>query len=393
MTYFYGLLNLSLWQYIVVTLVLMHVTVISITLYLHRTAAHSALELHPITAHFFRFWLWFATATVTKEWVAIHRKHHSTSDTEADPHSPQIYGLKKVMTQGYELYKKESKNKETLSRYGHGTPDDWIERHIYTPHSSLGIGILFVLDLVLFGAPGIVIWAVQMMTQPVLAAGIINGLGHYVGYRNFETSDASTNVMPWGIIAGGEELHNNHHAFGASAKLSVRKYEFDIGWMYIRALQFFKLAKPRRVIPKLEQNNFSKDIDVSTLTAIITHRFHVLKQYGEMVIQPIVRHQMSKDKERRQLWRQAKAWLSRADEQQIDAQSRKSLQTLLSSCNELDVVYQFKLRLQNIWTKAVNNNAELVQQLKQWCVDAEKAGIQTLKQFSLQLATLSIAKE
>jgi stearoyl-CoA desaturase (delta-9 desaturase) len=199
--------------------------------------------------------------------------------------------------------------------------------------------------------------------------------------------------MPWGIIAGGEELHNNHHAFGASAKLSVRKYEFDIGWMYICALQFFKLAKPRRVIPKLEQSNFSKDIDVSTLTAIITHRFHLLKQYGEMVIQPIVRHQMSKDKERRQLWRQAKAWLSRADEQQIDAQSRKSLQTLLSSCNELEVVYQFKLRLQNIWTKAVNNNAELVQQLKQWCADAEKAGIQTLKQFSLQLATLSIAKE
>ncbi len=393
MTYFYGLLNLSLWQYIVVTLVLMHVTVICITLYLHRTAAHSALELHPIAAHFFRFWLWFATATVTKEWVAIHRKHHSTSDTEADPHSPQIYGLKKVMTQGYELYKKESKNQETLSRYGHGTPDDWLERHIYTPHSSLGIAILFVVDLVLFGVPGIVIWAIQMMTQPVLAAGIINGLGHYVGYRNFETSDASTNVMPWGIIAGGEELHNNHHAFGASAKLSVRKYEFDIGWMYIRALQFVKLAKPRRVIPKLEQNKFSKDIDVSTLTAIITHRFHLLKQYGEMVIQPIVRHQMSKDKERRQLWRQAKAWLSRADEQHIDAQSRKSLQTLLSSCNELDVVYQFKLRLQNIWTKAVNNNAELVQQLKQWCVDAEKAGIQTLRQFSLQLATLSIAKE
>jgi stearoyl-CoA desaturase (delta-9 desaturase) len=393
MTYFYGLLNFSLWQYIVVTLVLMHVTVMCITLYLHRTAAHSALELHPIAAHFFRFWLWFATATVTKEWVAIHRKHHATSDTEADPHSPQIYGLKKVMTQGYELYKKESKNKETLSRYGHGTPDDWLERHIYTPHSSLGIGILFVLDLVLFGVPGITIWAIQMMTQPVLAAGIINGMGHYIGYRNFETPDASTNVMPWGIIAGGEELHNNHHAFGASAKLSVRKFEFDIGWMYIRALQFCKLAKPRRVIPKLEQSNFSKDIDVSTLTAIITHRFHLLKQYGEMVIQPIVLHQMSKDKERRQLWRQAQVWLNRNDDRSIDANSRKSMQALLATCSELNVVYQYKLRLQNIWTKAVSNNAELVQQLKQWCVDAEKAGIQTLQQFSLKLTKLGAANE
>lgn len=393
MHYFYGLLNLSLWQYIVVTLVLMHVTVISITLYLHRTAAHNALELHPISAHFFRFWLWFATATVTKEWVAIHRKHHSTSDTEADPHSPQIYGLKKVMTQGYELYKKESKNKETLSRYGHGTPDDWIERHIYTPHSSLGIGILFVLDLVLFGVPGITVWAVQMMTQPVLAAGIINGLGHYVGYRNFETPDASTNVMPWGIIAGGEELHNNHHAFGAAAKLSVHKFEFDIGWMYIRALQFLGLAKPRRVIPKVEWSNQKKDIDILTIKALVTHRFHLLKQYGETVIQPILEKQMSKDKKQRKLWRQAQAWLNRNDDRSIDANSRKTMQALLSSCSELDVVYQYKLRLQSIWTKAVSNNAELVQQLKQWCVDAEKAGIQTLQQFSLKLAKLGVANE
>lgn len=392
MTYLYGVLNLSLWQYIVVTLVLMHVTVISITLYLHRTAAHSALELHPIAAHFFRFWLWFATATVTKEWVAIHRKHHSTSDTEADPHSPQIYGLKKVLTQGYELYKKESKNKETITRYGQGTPDDWMERHIYTPHSSLGIAILFVVNLVLFGLPGIVIWAIQMMTQPVLAAGIINGMGHYIGYRNFETPDASTNVVPWGIIAGGEELHNNHHAFGAAAKLSVRKFEFDIGWMYIRALQFFKLAKPRRVIPKVEWMSQQKDIDVSTIKALLTHRFHLLKQYGETVIQPILKKQMNKDKTQRKLWRQARIWLNR-DDRSIDDSSRKRMQVLLATCNELDVVYQFKLRLQNIWTKAVSNNAELVQQLKQWCVDAEKAGIQTLRQFSLQLATLSSAKE
>ncbi len=391
MEYLFGLLNLSWWQYIVVTLVFMHITVISITLYLHRASAHRALELHPIASHFFRFWLWLTTAAITKEWVAVHRKHHSTADTKDDPHSPQIYGLKTVLTQGYELYKKEAMNRDTVERYGQGTPDDWVERHVYTPRSNWGIAILFVVDVVLFGIPGVVIWAVQMMCMPVLAAGMINGVGHYFGYRNFETPDASTNVMPWGIIAGGEELHNNHHAFGASAKLSLHRFEFDIGWMYIRVLQFLKLAKPKRVIPKLEQTHV-KDIDLSTLTTLVTHKFHFLKQYGEMVIKPIVRQHLAKDRTRRHLWLEAKTWLKRGDDR-IDAKTHKGLQTLLSSCNELNVVYQFKMRLQAIWGKAVANNGELVQQLKQWCVDAEKAGIQTLKQFSLQLSTLNIAKD
>ncbi len=393
MTYFYGLLNLSLWQYIVVTLVLIHITVISITIYLHRASAHRALDLHPIAAHFFRFWLWLATAAITKEWVAIHRKHHATCETAEDPHSPQIYGLKKVLTQGYELYRIEGNKPETLERYGQGTPDDWIERHIYTPHSSLGIGILFVLDLVLFGVPGITVWAVQMMAMPGLAAGLINGVGHYFGYRNFETPDAATNIFPWGILAGGEELHNNHHAFAASAKLSLRRFEFDIGWMYIRILQLLGLAKPKRVIPKVEWVSQQKDIDVLTIKALVTHRFQLLKQYGETVIQPILKKQMNKDKQHRKLWRQAQIWLNRNDDRSIDANSRKSMQALLATCSELDLVYQYKLRLQSIWTKAVSNNAELVQQLKQWCIDAEKAGIQTLQQFSLKLAKLGVANE
>lgn len=391
MNYFYGLLDLSFWQYVVVTLLLTHMTVISITLYLHRAATHRALELHPVVAHVLRFWLWFATAAVTKEWVAIHRKHHATCETENDPHSPQIVGLKKVLTQGYELYKKESFNQETLQRYGQGTPDDWVERHIYTPHSSLGIGILFVVDLVLFGAPGIIIWALQMMTMPVLAAGMINGIGHYWGYRNFETPDVSMNIMPWGILAGGEELHNNHHAFAASAKLSARPFEFDIGWMYIRILQFFRLAKPKRTIPKLETAQ-RVEIDVAAIKAIVTHRFHVLKQYGETVIQPIVKRQMATDKKHRQLWREARNWLYRGDDY-IDVDHRKRLQTLLNSCSELEIVYQFRMRLQNIWTKAVANNAELVEQLKQWCSEAERTGIQTLRQFSRQLVTLHVANE
>ncbi len=388
MNYFYGLLNLSFWGYVIVILVMTHVTVVSITLYLHRSATHRALELHPIMQHFFRFWLWISTGANTKEWVSVHRKHHATCETESDPHSPQIYGLKKVVTQGYELYHKEALNAETLQRYGQDTPDDWMERHVYFAHPVLGISLMFVLDLIFFGVPGITVWALQMMAMPFLAAGMINGVGHYFGYRNFETPDVSQNIMPWGILAGGEELHNNHHAFAASAKLSVKPWEFDIGWFYIRILQAFGLAKPRRVVPKLELLPSKTDIDVSTLKALVLHRFQVLKQYGESVIAPIVKREMLKDKAHPQLWAKALAWLS-SDEQRIDASSQKKLQILLSGCNELNIAYQFKIRLQGIWTKAVANNAELVQQLKLWCLEAEQTGIQTLRQFSRQLCHLS----
>ena len=247
----HGMLDLSAWQILLATLVLTHITIASVTIYLHRYSAHRALDLHPLPAHFFRLWLWLTTGQVTKEWTAIHRKHHAKCEQAEDPHSPHVHGIKTVLLSGAELYRKESKNKETLERYGHGTPDDWIERNIYSRFSWQGVAIMLIIDVALFGVLGLTLWAVQMMWIPVTAAGIINGAGHFWGYRNFEAPDASTNLVPWGIIIGGEELHNNHHTYPTSAKLSVKPYEFDLGWAYIRILQALGLASVKKTPPKL----------------------------------------------------------------------------------------------------------------------------------------------
>src|SRR5215831_309468 len=247
----HGLMSLPWWGYIVVTLVLTHVTIAAVTIYLHRHSAHRALDLHPAISHFFRFWLWLTTGMITKEWTAIHRKHHAKCETVDDPHSPQTRGLRTVFFQGTELYRAEAKNQETLDKYGKGTPNDWMERNVYSRFGWEGVGLMLVVNLVLFGPIGATMWAVQMAWIPVLAAGVVNGIGHFWGYRNFATGDASTNIVPWGILIGGEELHNNHHAFGSSAKLSSKWYEFDIGWLYIRILQAFRLARVRKVAPKL----------------------------------------------------------------------------------------------------------------------------------------------
>ncbi|HTE15661.1 MAG TPA: fatty acid desaturase, partial [Burkholderiales bacterium] len=236
-TGYLGLLDLPWWGYVLATLGLTHITIAAVTIYLHRYSAHRALDLHPVVSHFFRFWLWCTTGMTTKAWTAIHRKHHAKCETVEDPHSPQIFGIKKLLMEGAELYRVEGANRETLENYGHGTPDDWLERHVYGKHDRIGIGSMLVLDVIVFGPIGITIWAVQMMWIPFLAAGVINGIGHYMGYRNFQSEDASTNVVPWGILIGGEELHNNHHAYATSAKLSNRWYEFDIGWLYIRILE------------------------------------------------------------------------------------------------------------------------------------------------------------
>ena len=239
-----GLIDLPWWGYIVYTLIVTHITIAGVTIYLHRHSAHRALELHPVISHFFRFWLWLTTGMVTKQWTAIHRKHHAKCETPEDPHSPQILGLKKVLWQGAELYRAEAKNDETMKRYGAGTPDDWMEHHVYS-HSVIGVSILMIINLVLFGPIGLTIWAVQMAWIPFWAAGVVNGVAHYYGYRNFTCPDASTNLVPWGILIGGEELHNNHHGNGASAKFSQRWFEFDIGWQYIKILKFLRLAKVR----------------------------------------------------------------------------------------------------------------------------------------------------
>ena len=275
-----GLSPLPWWGYVVVALVFTHITIAAVTIYLHRSQSHRALDLHPAVAHVFRFWLWLTTGMVTKEWVAIHRKHHAKVETADDPHSPVAHGIDKVFWQGSELYRAEAKNTDTLAKYGHGTPDDWLERKLYSRFSWQGVGVMMVIDLVLFGSVGLTIWAVQMLWIPVTAAGIINGIGHYWGYRSYACADASTNIVPWGILIGGEELHNNHHAYATSAKLSSKWYEFDIGWAYIRILAALGLADIRKVAPKLKKAPAKSAPDLATLQAIITHRYHVATAYA-----------------------------------------------------------------------------------------------------------------
>src|SRR2546427_1443010 len=275
-----GLLPLPWWGYVVLALALTHVTIAAVTIFLHRSQAHRGLDLHPIVSHFFRFWLWLTTGMVTKEWVAIHRKHHARVEPADDPHSPQTRGIRTVLLQGAELYRAESTNAETLEKYGAGTPNDWLERNVYSRFSWEGVGLMLMIDLVLCGPIGLTIWAVQMAWIPITAAGIVNGLGHYWGYRNFSSEDASRNIVPWGIVIGGEELHNNHHAYGTSAKLSSRWYEIDLGWVYIRTLEAFKLAKVRKVAPRLKFNRAKLNADLETLQAVITHRYAVLTSYA-----------------------------------------------------------------------------------------------------------------
>src|SRR5687768_16397691 len=271
-----GLWDLAWWQVVLYTLLTTHITIAAVTIFLHRTQTHRAMDLGPIPSHFFRFWLWLGTGMVTKEWVAIHRKHHAKCETEEDPHSPQVKGLDEVMWRGAELYRKESLNKETVERYGHGTPDDWIERNLYSRFNIVGISAMLIINFALFGFIGVTIWAVQMVWIPLLAAGVINGIGHFWGYRNFQPADASRNIVPWGILIGGEELHNNHHTYGTSAKLSNRWYEFDIGWLYICVLKAFGLAEVKKIAPKLKLAAAKAECDHETLQAIVTHRYEVI---------------------------------------------------------------------------------------------------------------------
>jgi stearoyl-CoA desaturase (delta-9 desaturase) len=273
-----GLFDLPWWGYVVVALVLTHITIAAVTIFLHRHQAHRALDLHPIPSHFFRFWLWLTTGMVTREWAAIHRKHHAKCETEEDPHSPQTRGIRKVMWEGAELYRAEAMNQDTLQRYGHGTPDDWLERNVYR-RSVLGVSIMLVIDVIAFGALGLTVWAVQMAWIPIWAAGVVNGIGHYWGYRNYDCVDASRNISPWGILIGGEELHNNHHSFATSAKLSSKWYEFDIGWMYIRILEMLGLAKVKKTIPQPKFGEPKAVPDFDTLQAVVTHRYDVMTRY------------------------------------------------------------------------------------------------------------------
>lgn len=382
-----GVVEMPWWGYVVVTLVLTHITIASITIYLHRHSAHRALELHAIPSHFFRFWLWLTTGMVTKEWTAIHRKHHAKCETTGDPHSPVIYGIGKVLAEGSELYRKEAKNDETLKRYGYGTPDDWMERNIYSKHSAKGVALMLIINVILFGPIGITIWAVQMMWAPIFAAGIINGVGHYWGYRNFQAEDASRNIIPWGILIGGEELHNNHHAYATSARLSNKWYEFDIGWLYIRILETLGLAKVKKIAPKLRFDTAKTECDTDTLNAVISHRYEVLAKYTKS-LKATFANEMTHLREAAAQYGIDNSTLKRwvlADSKTLQEHEREKLNQVLSNTKTLDKVYTMREELAEIWQRSTASTEELVKKLEDWCRRAEESGIEVLQAFSQRL--------
>jgi len=387
----HGLVPLPIWGYILFTLVTTHITIAGVTIYLHRHQAHRALELHPVISHFFRFWLWLTTGMVTAEWVAVHRKHHARCETEDDPHSPWVRGIRKVLWQGTELYQEEAANPKTLEQYTQGTPDDWLERNLYTPWSLIGVSLLLILYVTLFGAIGLSLWAIQMMWIPFWAAGVINGLGHWWGYRNFESRDHSTNISPVGFLIGGEELHNNHHAFPASARLSARWWEFDIGWFYIRTLQLLHLARVRKVAPRPIFVPEKKSIDLDTVRAIVVGRLHVMAQYARDVMVPVLRDEWDCAGEScRKRFRLARRTLIH-EASLMDDSMRGRLDRLLNISQQLRTVYQFRQRLQAIWTERTQNQAQLIKALQEWCSQAEESGIQVLQDFARRLRGYSLA--
>ena len=384
-----GALAASGWQVLLATLAMTHITISAVTIFLHRAQAHRAVELHALPAHFFRFWLWLTTGMVTKEFVAIHRKHHAKCETDEDPHSPQTRGIKALLLTGVELYRAESKVPETMAKYGLGTPDDWIERHLYTRHSWQGVGVMLAIDLLLFGAIGITVWAVQMLWIPVMATGIINGLGHWWGYRNFESPDASRNVSPWGLVIGGEELHNNHHTYPTSAKFSVKPYEFDVGWAYIRGLEMLGLAKVRKTPPKLALGAV-RTADGQTLEALIANRYEVMAQYAAALKHTVsveldkLKAQGAKNSARWAEMHLARRWLHR-DDDKIPHGVKPQMAQALAQSPALAKLVAMREELRQLWTRTNVSAEQLVADLQAWCKRAEESGVAALQEFSLKL--------
>ena len=390
---FSGLLDLSIVGYFAVTLLMTHVTIASVTIFLHRYQTHRALTLHPAVSHFFRFWLWLTTGMVTREWVAVHRKHHANCETESDPHSPQIWGIWRVVFGGVGLYRRETQIDETLEAYGRGTPDDWLERRIYSHFRYLGLFIMLGIDVALFGLAGLVIYAVQVAWIPFWAAGVINGVGHYWGYRNFETQDASRNIFPIGILIGGEEFHNNHHAYQYSAKLANKWWELDIGWIYIRLLEMLGLANVKRVAPRTGFAAGKTTIDIDTLRAIVSNRFHVLTLYGRRVIGPVL-HGLHAGAEvgipKQRLGRIRRLMIREDGVLGKDPTAREWLEAALQRSQTLRTVYRFTQQLKALSSQAARNDGDRLKRLQTWCAEAEASGIRALRDFALQLQAYTV---
>jgi stearoyl-CoA desaturase (delta-9 desaturase) len=385
-----GVLHATWWEAVLYTLLLTHITIAGVTIWLHRCQAHRSLDLGPIPAHFFRFWMWLTTGMVTKEWAAIHRKHHAKCETVDDPHSPVTRGIKAVLLTGSEMYRAEAKNMETIAKFGHGTPDDWIERNLYSRFQWQGVALMMIINLTLFGAIGVTIWAVQMLWIPITAAGIINGIGHWWGYRNFEATDASRNIVPWGIIIGGEELHNNHHTYPTSAKLSVKPYEFDIAWGYIRAMEIVGWAKVRKVAPQLRTGDVRAVADNETLEAVIANRYEVMAKYARELRRACaaelaaLRHQGVENTPQADNLRVARRWLHR-DVEKIPGHLQAQVANAAATSPALAKLVAMREELRALWTRTNVSAEQAVTDLQAWCKQAEESGIEALREFSFKL--------
>jgi stearoyl-CoA desaturase (delta-9 desaturase) len=385
---FSGLFDLPWWGHVAVALVLTHITIAAVTIFLHRHQAHHALDLHPLVSHFFRLWVWLTTGMVTKEWAAVHRKHHAKCETPEDPHSPQILGLNRVLWGGVFLYVKEANRPDTLERYGHGTPEDWLEHNLYSKFKILGLTLMGVVDVVLFGiVPGALIFVTQVAWIPFWAAGVINGIGHYWGYRHWPTPDASTNIVPWGILIGGEELHNNHHAYPTSAKLSNKWYEFDVGWLYIRILEALGLAKVKHVAPIPHFVAPKPAVDPDTLQAVISCRYDVLAKYARSLkriyAEELGKLRRNSPQDARAL-QTLKPWLNRHDKM-LREPERARLAAVLPKSRALQIMVAMRRELAALWGRSTASREQLVRQLQDWCRRAEASGIGPLVEFSQRL--------
>jgi stearoyl-CoA desaturase (delta-9 desaturase) len=385
----HGLTGAGWGSMLVYLLVVTQLTIFTVTLFYHRSQTHRGVDFHPALNGFFRFWGWLTTGMVVREWVAIHRKHHAKVETEEDPHSPHIYGIKKVFWDGVSLYREASYNKNDMEKYGRGTPDDWIERKLFGGHPYWGPTLMAIINLSLFGVIGLAIWAVQMIWIPFWAAGFVNGIGHYWGYRNFESADTARNISPWGFWIGGEELHNNHHAFPSSAKFALRKWEFDIGWSIICALKSVGLAKVLRVAPTLDVRPNVHLPDAETLKAVLTHRFHAMTDYYRNVIVPTLRDEAqhagdsikSVPRRMRLALADGGRWL--------DSEGHDRLQAVLAKRPTLSTVCEFRSRLAALMEQRGAEQA--LKGLQQWIGEAEQSGIRSLQEFAARLKGYTVA--
>ena len=383
----HGLLNFSIVQILIALLIITQITILAVTLYLHRDQTHRGLILHPLVRHFFRLHLWLTTGMLTKDWVAIHRKHHAKCETEEDPHSPQFHGINNVLYSGVELYTKERHNQETIDQYGKGTPNDWIERHVYTRFHFLGIALMFVIDVALFGAIGITFWAVQIVWIPFFAAGVINGLGHWAGYRNYSTNDCSTNLIRFGFIIGGEELHNNHHAFPSSCKFSHKKGEYDWGWYAIKFLNKLKLAKIKKTVPELESRTTTAVVDIESLKAMLTHKVNLLQVYVKDVIKPAIQQEYAS--RTNQVRKSSDKFINSMsiDWRFLDDDAKDLLKQYIHTSPTIEIIIKFRDDLRAIWESSGQSTDQMIEALKEWCNNAEKSGVGVLQVYAKKIQT------